>query len=180
MTRKKPNWRQGFDARYWHQVEIQDAFWRGTFADFIKPLQGLYKDPASAGAFILSRFLGDEADTKKIFKSEPEAFGALLSGAIKKHAEVIYAELVAGRRGWPSIKRCAEKFDEAHNASLQLARLAAEHPALYSELQQERRIRNSKRAHVEVQFLGKSVYVEAQGSLTRRRYRKKLPPGGGD
>ena len=144
MARKKALWRQGIDARYWRQVEIQDEFWRETFVAFIKPLGSLYKDPLSAGAFILSRYLNDPWEAANTFRSEPEAFGALLSGAVKSHAKIIYDDLLTGRQG-PPLEWCAQKFGEAHAASADMDLLATEHPSVYQELQKERALRNSER-----------------------------------
>ena len=143
MARKKALWRQGIDARYWRQVEIQDEFWRETFVGFIKPLGSLYKDPLSAGAFILSRYLSDPQEAAKTFRSEPEAFGVLLSGAVKYHAKTIYDDLLTGRQG-PPLAWCVQKFSEARAASVDMALLATEHPSVYQQLQKERVVRNSE------------------------------------
>ena len=47
----------------------------------------------------------------------PEAFGTLLSGAIKSPAKIIYDDLLTGRQG-PPLKWCAQKFSEARAAVL--------------------------------------------------------------
>ena len=176
MARKKSPWRQGIEARYWRQVEIQDEFWRETFVAFIKPLGNLYKDPLPAGAFILSRYLSDPREAANTFRSEPEAFGTLLSDAVKSHAKTIYDDLLTGRQG-PPLEWCAQKLGEVRAASADMALLATEYPSVYQELQKERALRNSKREKVKVQFLGKFVYVDKRvGSGKRRTYKVVLPP----
>jgi len=59
MARKSTISRQVIDARYWRLVQAQNEFWRETFVNFVKPLRGLYKDPLSAGAHVLSYYLSN-------------------------------------------------------------------------------------------------------------------------
>jgi hypothetical protein len=151
MARKKAFWRQGVDARYWRNVDIQDHFWRETFVSFVKPLGSLYKDPRWAGALVLSRFLSDPSEAGRAFTAEPEAFGVLISGAIRSHSKAIYAELSAGREG-PPLQLLAKNFDEARAASAELTLIAVEHPSLYQELQRQRAARNATKENTRVQI----------------------------
>lgn len=124
MARKRTTSWQDIDARYWRAVKTQDEFWRETFVNFVKPLRGLYKDPLSAGAHVLSYYLSNPHGVERAFKSDPTAFGSLLFGAINSHAQQIYADLLLSAdvqprafrgRGWPAVR--AFSNSRAHTAS---------------------------------------------------------------
>lgn len=167
MARKKTTSWQDVDARYWRAVKTQDEFRRETFVNFVKPLSGLYKDPPSAGAHILSYYLSNPLDMERAFKSDPTTFGSLSFGAVSPHAQEIYADLLLGRHG-PPLAKCAGEFENARKASLDLEALAAEHPSIYQDLQKERTLRRSD---------GKSVYVDKpQGARRTRKYKIHLRP----
>ena len=51
---------------------MQDAFWRETFVIFTEPLKGFYRDPISAGAQILSRYLEAPRSVTRELTSDPE------------------------------------------------------------------------------------------------------------
>ena len=159
------------DARYWRNVEIQDCFWRDSFIGFVRPLRRLYRDPVSAGAHILSAYLADPFNAKVEFLISPEAFGALMDDADPAQAEEAYEELETGKNG-PALKWCAQQFDEQRQASAAIAKFADEHPKLYWQLQNQRAVRNSKRMHVRIEFLGKSIYVEQRIKPRRKRSSK--------
>ena len=96
MRRNKTKSRQAFDARFWSAVETQDTFWRGTFVNFVRPLKGIYADPISAGAFILSQYLTNPAEVEIILKIDPAVFGALAAVAPLQSGQA-YRALILGR-----------------------------------------------------------------------------------
>jgi len=68
MTRNRLVSKKEIDARYWRNVEIQDTLRRRTFVDFVKPLKAIYRDPVSAGAFLLSAYSYKPAAAEYNFK----------------------------------------------------------------------------------------------------------------
>jgi hypothetical protein len=146
---------------YWKPVDIQDDFWLRTFVAFVRPLRGFYKDPTSAGAYILTAYLEDPAACETTFVKTPQAYGSLVGSRTPMKPSKVFAEL-SSPRAPVTIKACAAEFDIQKVASVDLARFAADHPTLFWELQKERAVRNTKSASVEVQFFGKSIYVETR------------------
>jgi hypothetical protein len=167
MNRVKTSSRQHVFESYWRAVKVQDEFWRGTFVDFVEPLRSLYKDPVSAGAHLLSKYLANPREAERIFKSTPDAFGTLLIRAVRSDVHRIYGDLLVGRQGVP-LTSCARGFNDARAASVDLERLAAEQPTIYQELQKERALRKS---------IGKTVYVDRQQRARgARQYKISLRP----
>jgi hypothetical protein len=166
--------RAAIQIGYWKPVALQDDFWLRTFVAFVRPLRGFYKDPTSAGAYILTAYLENPAACEEIFVKTPQAYGALVGPRTPKKPSAVYAELSSPRAS-VTIKHCAAEFDIQKVASLDLARFAADHPALFRELQKKRALRNTQGTTVEVQFFGKSIYVETRlktrvpGSKKRRK-----------
>ena len=173
MLRKRSVSKKSIDERYWRNVETQDAFWRDLFVDFIRPLQSLYKDPLSAGAYLLSSYQTDPISTARSFTKDPAAFGLLNAQPTLVDAQ-IYGQLVAGGKG-PSLEQCADKFEEQRAANSEVAKFAAEHPALYWELQRERAVKNAKRTRVKATFFGRTRYVEQRIKIKKNaRFKVRL------
>lgn len=139
---RRPLSSRNFEARYWHHVRALDTFWRQTFVAFVAPLKGLYVDPVSAGAAILSRYLEDPMGVGKKIASEPDTFGALVPHSM------LTAKTIAARLQNPSsgisLRQCAALFAAAREASAELDLLRAENPGGYRVLQRQRAFERRK------------------------------------
>ena len=134
--RKGTTYSKAFEQAYWGHVDVLDTFWRNTFASFVSPLAGFYRDPMSAGAQILSRYLDAPSLIEKEIWSDPEKFGQLDAGAIP-NARRISVALVSGTSGM-SLAQCAAAFAGARLASQELDKLRLSNPAAFVSLQQQR------------------------------------------
>ena len=110
----------------------------------------------------------------RTFTKDPAAFGLLNAQPTLVDAQMIYGQLIAGGKG-PSLEQCAEKFEEQRAANSEVAKFAAEHPALYWELQEERAAKNAKRTRVKVAFFGRTLYVEQRIKIRKNaRFKVRL------
>lgn len=128
MTRTKRAATRSIAAHYWKQVDILDTFWQKTFIAFVHPLKGMYRDPVSAGAAILSRYLEDSSTVDREIMLIPETFGALRSNADRPRLRPKTIRLA----------ECAQAFHKARKASNELDRLKGINALAFEELQIER------------------------------------------
>ena len=108
----------------------------------------MYRDPISAGAYLLSAYMDDEAAFAKTFAMNPSAFGSLATTIDRASAEKVYALLIAGIHGM-SLAKCTRLIKEQCDASFQIAKFASHEPALYwnfreSELRSTPRVGTAK------------------------------------
>ena len=80
--RKGTTYSKACEQAYWEHVQVLDTFWRRTFPSFVSPLAGFYRDPMSAGAQILSRYLDAPGLVAKEIWTHPENFGRLDGGTL--------------------------------------------------------------------------------------------------
>jgi hypothetical protein len=134
--RKGTTYSKAFEQAYWGHGDVLDTFWRNTFASFVSPLAGFYRDPMSAGAQILSRYLDAPSLIAKEIASNPEKFGQLEAGALQ-NARRISVALVNGTSRI-TLAQCAVAFAKARLASQELDKLRLSNPAGFASLQQQR------------------------------------------
>ena len=134
--RKGTTYSKACEQAYWEHVQVLETFWRRTFPSFVSPLAGFYRDPMSAGAQILSRYLDAAGLVAKEIWTHPESFGRLDGGTLA-HAKQISAALVSGASG-VTLAQCAAAFAGARLASQELDKLRLSNPLAFASLQQQR------------------------------------------
>jgi hypothetical protein len=163
MARGREVSRKEIEYRYWRNVEIQDDFWRHTFAAFTKPLATLFRDPMSAGAHLLSAYQTDPAAAARDFASQPQSFGELISAAPVARAKRVHRDIQ------PLLSGCAEKFEAQRIASTEVAKFERDYPRVYWRLQKQRSVRALIEDKTTVRFMGQSIVLDVRPGPRRKR-----------